>query len=235
MKLIQENITQTINEDFLLETINLNSKTILELGCGSATKTKAIASLGFDRKIIACEVDEIQYKKNIELNIENIEFKPCGAQDIDMPDESVDIVVMFKSFHHIPLELMNQALKEIKRVLKPSGLTYISEPLFHGDQNRLIAMFHDEEHVRTKAFEAIKKSVDDGEFKLFNEIFFNNEVVYSSFKDFQNKQMDLSYNGESDISKELMRNIETEFMKFYKDGEARFLKPNRVDILQKIV
>lgn len=234
MKLIEENITQTLDEEFLLETLNLNNKTILELGCGSATKTQTIASRGFDRKIIACEIDEIQHEKNLKLDIDNIEFKPFGAQKIDLDDNSIDIVLMFKSFHHIPIELMEQALKEIKRVLKPSGLAYISEPLFYGDQNKLIEMFHDEEYVRAEAFRAIKKSVDDGEFKLFKEIFFNNEISYSSFEDFQKRQMNLSYN-DNNITDELVENIKLEFMKFYKDGEAKFLKPNRVDILQKIV
>ncbi len=235
MKLIEENITQTLNEEYLIETLNLNNKTILELGCGNASKTQGIASRGFDRKVIACEVDEIQHEKNLQLEIDNIVFRSFGAQKIDIEDNSVDIVFMFKSFHHIPIELMDEALVEIKRVLKPSGLLYISEPLFYGDQNKLISMFHDEEYVRAEAFRVIKKSVDNGEFKLFNEVFFNNEISYSSFEEFQERQMDLSYNGKSNISNELMENIKKEFMKFYKDGEAKFLKPNRVDILQKVL
>ena len=36
MKLIEENITQTLDEIYLIETLNLDNKTILELGCGSA-------------------------------------------------------------------------------------------------------------------------------------------------------------------------------------------------------
>lgn len=135
MKLIEENITQTLDEIYLLETLNLNNKIILELGCGEASMTKKISQNGFDRKIIACEVDKVQHKKNLDLNIENIEFKLCGAENIKVEDNSIDFVLMFKSFHHIPKEFMNKALLEIKRVLKPNGLAYISEPLFMGEQN----------------------------------------------------------------------------------------------------
>ena len=117
MKLIEENITQTLNEEYLIETLNLNNKTILELGCGNASKTQGIASRGFDRKVIACEVDEIQHEKNLQLEIDNIVFRSFGAQKIDIEDNSIDIVFMFKSFHHIPIELMDEALMEIKRVL----------------------------------------------------------------------------------------------------------------------
>ncbi len=194
MKLIEENITQTVDELYIIETLNLNNKTILELGCGTASITKKISQNGFNRKIIACEVDEIQHNKNLQEKFSNIEFKLCSAQNITLEDNSVDIIFMFKSFHHIPKEHMNAALNDIKRVLKPNGLVYISEPLFKGEQNDLVAMFHDEEKVRIDAFEAIKKSVDNQTFKLFREIFFQTEMIYKDFEDFKNKQMNLTYN-----------------------------------------
>ena len=147
MKLIEENITQTLDQIYLIETLNLDNKTILELGCGNATITKQLALNGSNRKIIACEVDEIQHKKNLLLNIENIEFKLNPAQEIQLEDESVNMVFLFNSFHHIPRDLMKKALLEIKRVLKPNGLVYISEPLSTGKANELYSIFHDEEEV----------------------------------------------------------------------------------------
>lgn len=232
MKLLEENITQTIEEIYLIETLNLNNKKILELGCGNATMTKKIASNGFGREIIACEVDEIQHKKNLELNIENIEFKLCGAQNIDIEDDSIDFIFMFKSFHHIPKELMSQALNEIKRVLKPNGMAYISEPLFQGKQNELIAVFHDEEQVRIDAFEAIKESVQKEQFKLFREIFFQTEVIYESFEDFEKKQMNMTYNDHG-MNEEIKQKVKERYESFG-GGRLNLLKPFRVDILQKI-
>lgn len=233
MKLIEDNITQTLEEIYLVETLNLDNKTILELGCGNASMTKMIAENGSNRKVIACEVDEIQHKKNISLNIPNIEFKLNGAQNIELEDESIDAIFMFKSFHHIPYDLMKKALKEIKRVLKPNALVYISEPLFKGSQNELIAMFHDEEQVRIDAFEHIKNSVENEEFKLFREIFFQTEVIYKDFEDFKNKQMNLSYNN-NNITKQLEEEIKNKFNSFNNGKETSFMKPFRVDILQKI-
>lgn len=231
MKLLEENITQTINELYLVETLNLDNKKILELGCGSATMTKNIASNGTNREIIAYEIDEIQHEKNLTLDIENINFVLGAAEDIKLDDESIDFVFMFKSFHHVPKNLMAKALNEIKRVLKPNGLVYISEPLFQGEQNELIAMFHDEEQVRIDAFEAIKEAVENEDFKLFREIFFQTEVTYKNFEDFEKKQMNLSFN-EHDMSNELKEEIKEKFNSFG-GGETSFLKPFRVDILQK--
>ncbi len=233
MKLLENNITETLEEIYLVETLNLNNKKILELGCGGASMTKQIASNGEHREVIAFEIDEIQHKKNLQLNINNISFILSGAQEINLEDNSIDIIFMFKSFHHIPKDLMQKALSEIKRVLKPNGLAYISEPLFLGPQNELVAMFHDEEQVRIDAFNAIKTSVDNGQFKLFKEIFFQTEVTYKDFNDFKNKQMNLSYN-EDNINTKLHEEIKNKFNS-YNNGEiTSLMKPFRVDILQKI-
>jgi len=233
MKLIEENITQTLDEIYLIETLNLDNKTILELGCGSASMTKQLALNGRNRKIIACEVDEEQHKKNLELDILNIEFKLNPAQNIELEDKSVDMIFMFKSFHHIPYNEMKKALSEIKRVLKPNGLAYISEPLFKGGQNELVAMFHNEEQVRIDAFEHIKEAVEEEQFKLFREIFFQTELIYEDFEDFKTRQMNLSYN-DNNITKELEEEIKNKFNSFNDGKRTSFMKPFRVDILQNI-
>ena len=232
MKLLEENITLTVNESYIIETLNLNNKKILELGCGEATMTKKLASTGFNREIIASDVDEIQHKKNLKLKIPNIRFIFCGAEDIKIEDNSIDIVFMFKSFHHIPKNSMKKALKEIKRVLKPNGLVYISEPLFMGKQNELISIFHNEKQVRIDAFNAIKESVENNEFKLFKELFFQTEISYKDFNHFEKKHINVSYN-ENKITEKLKNKIKKKYEEFG-GGELSFLKPFRVDILQKI-
>ncbi len=234
MQLLNTNITQTLNEHYLVESFNLDNKTILEIGCGAAAMTQKIAQTGTNRNIIACEIDEIQHEKNLQLDIDNITFKQSGAQEIPCDDNSIDMIFMFKSFHHIPKELMSQALDEIKRVLKPNGLAYISEPLFMGEQNYLISLFHDEEVVRQDAFDAVKTCVDEGKMKLFKEIFFNSEISYSNFADFEKKQMNLTYNDDS-IDNTLYNKIKEEYLKLANNDESSyFLKPFRVDILQKV-
>lgn len=235
MQLLNYDITNTFNEIDLIESkLNLDNSNILELGCGAANFTKKLATNGINRKFSACEVDNIQHNKNIQNTYENIEFFLCGAQELPFEDESFDFVFMFKSLHHVPLELLDKALSEIKRVLKPNALAYFSEPLFLGEQNRLIAMFHDEEEVRIKAFMALEKAVENNMFKLYEEIFFKSEVSYENFEDFKRRQMMQTFNDYT-FTDELIEKIQIAYDHLSdKNGYASFEKPFRVDILQKV-
>ncbi len=95
--------------------LSLDNKHILELGCGTAQKTRDIATSGVNRRITALEVDVIAHQKNLQIDdLPNVKFGLAGAQEIPLDDESVDIVMMFKSLHHVPVELMEVSLREIQ-------------------------------------------------------------------------------------------------------------------------
>ena len=161
--------------------LQLDGKRILELGCGNAEITRDIAASGANRSITALEVDGIAHEKNLQItDLPNVTFGLAGAQDIPLKDESVDIVFMFKSLHHVPTNLMEQSMREVRRVLVPGGLAYISEPVFAGDFNEILRLFHDEQQVREAAFNVVKKVVDEGLFDLVEEMFFNSPVSFAN-------------------------------------------------------
>jgi len=211
----------------------LDGKHILELGCGGAEITRNIASAGAGRKITALEVDEIAHGKNLQItDLPNVTFGLAGAQDIPLEDEAVDVVFMFKSLHHVPLELMDPAMREIRRVLKPGGLAYISEPVFAGAFNEILRLFHDESKVREAAFNTVKKAVDEGLFKLVDETFFNSPMKFESFADFENRILKVTHTHHS-LSEEAHDLVKQRFERHLGDDGAHFLMPIRVDLLQR--
>lgn len=110
-----------------------------------------LAETGRAREILALEVDAIQHALNLAAPaLPNVQFAQGGAEAIPAPDASFDIVLMFKSLHHVPVALMGQALREISRVLRPGGVAWISEPVYAGDFNDILRLFHDEKEVRKK-------------------------------------------------------------------------------------
>ncbi len=211
----------------------LDHKHILELGCGSAEITRNIATSGTGRKITALEVDEIAHAKNLQItDLPNVTFALAGAQEIPLAEASVDVVFMFKSLHHVPLDLMDLSLREISRVLKPGGLAYISEPVFAGDFNEILRLFHDEQKVRAAAFNAVKKAVDTGLFSLVEETFFNSPMKFESFADFEKKVLKVSHTHHS-LDEKVYQAVKQRFERHLRDDGAHFLMPIRVDLLQR--
>lgn len=213
--------------------LSLDNKTILELGCGSAEITRDIAIAGVGRKITALEVDEIAFEKTRQItDLPNVTFGLAGAQEIPLEDATVDVVFMFKSLHHVPLELMDQSMQEIRRVLKPGGVVYISEPVFAGDFNEILRLFHDESAVREAAFNTVKKAVDEGLFTLIEETFFNSPMYFASFEEFETKILNVTHTNHA-LDDKLYQQVKQRFAQHLSDDGAHFLMPIRVDLLQR--
>ena len=234
MKIAAEQIDINCHESEIYDRLLvLDGKHILELGCGSAEITRNIASSGANRKVTALEVDEIAHDKNLQVtDLPNVTFALAGAQEVPLQDESVDVVFMFKSLHHVPLELMEPSMQEIRRVLKPGGLAYISEPVFAGDFNEVLRLFHDEQKVRQAAFDTVKKAVDDGLFTLVEEIFFNSPMKFENFAEFENNTIKATHSDHK-LDEELYGLVKLRFEQHIGDDGAHFLMPIRVDLLQK--
>lgn len=234
MKIAIDNIELNCSEaDIYNRLLSLDNKHILELGCGSAEITRTIASSGTGRTISAMEVDPIAHRQNLQMNdLPNVSFVLAGAEAIPLPDQSVDLVMMFKSLHHVPVNLMHQSMQEIQRVLKPGGLLYISEPVFAGEFNEILCLFHNEQAVREAAFNAIKKSVDDQLFSLVEEIFFNSPRRFEDFTEFENRILNATHT-EHALDEKLYQQVKQQFEQHLADDGAHFLMPIRVDVLQR--
>ena len=222
-----------VEQDLYEQLLPLDGAKIVELGCGAGMHTRNIAACGKSRTLMAYEVDKIQHDKNLTADKPtNITFKYGGAEQIDEADESVDVVMMFKSLHHVPIDSMSQALREIHRVLKPGGLVYISEPVFAGEFNEVLRLFHNEEHVRRCAFDAVKSAVDSGLFKLEQEIFFASPVHFDDFADLDTKIIQATHT-EHRLDDDTYAQVQAAFSRHMTEAGANFLAPMRVDLLRK--
>ena len=211
----------------------LDGAHILELGCGKAEHTLAIAQGGKVASITALEVDETQHALNLQItDLPNVTFLPGGAESIPAADGRFDIVMMFKSLHHVPMDMMDQALSEIWRVLKPGGLGYISEPVYAGEFNDILRLFHDEKTVREAAFAAVARAVANGLFALAAEKFFAAPSHFDSFEQFEQRVLKVTHT-QHRLSPELYQQVRDKFMRHETEKGADFFLPIRVDLLRK--
>jgi ubiquinone/menaquinone biosynthesis C-methylase UbiE len=206
---------------------------VLELGCGAAETTREIATSAPGVSITAMEVDLVQHRKNLAIaDLPNVTFRPGGAEWIAEGDERFDIVLMFKSLHHVPLKKMDQALVEIARVLKPGGLAYFEEPVFDGDYNEIMRLFHDEGFVRAAAFEALERAVRSGRMALVTEKFFLTPKRFRDWAHFEKKILEETHT-EHRPTPEQWAEAKDRFMRAMTADGAVFMAPMRVDVLRK--
>jgi len=213
--------------------LSFDAADVLELGCGRARWTRTIAEKFAISSLLATEVDKLQHAKNQQIDdLPKVEFCYGGAEDIDLPDASVDIVIMLKSLHHVPVDLMQQSLREIHRVLRSGGLAYISEPVYAGDFNQILRLFNDEKEVRRAAFDSLSEAVAGGLFELAEEVFFQSQSCFADFAEFEQRILFPSHS-DHQIDADLHQQVKAAFMPHLTATGAEFINPQRVDLLRK--
>ncbi len=234
MEFKQQNITLTCPEQQIIEQyLELDNKKIIELGCGKADITRLIATTGKNRRIIATEVDEQQHALNLKLDdLPNVQFELAGAQNIPAKSNSIDQIFMFKSLHHVPEKLMDTALNEITRVLKPGGGLYVSEPLFQGDFNEVLRLFHDEEKVRKAAYATLQRTIANGSLEFQQQLFFNIPAALTSFDLFEQQVINVTHS-DHQLSSNILAQIREKYQAVTSEHGGQFEVPIRVDMLKK--
>lgn len=219
--------------DILTGLLPLARARVLELGCGAAELTRALAARFPGARISALEVDRIQHARNLEgESPPNLVFAYGGADAIPFPDASFDIVLMAKSLHHVPCEAMDGALAEIARVLALGGFAAFSEPVYAGEFNDLMSIFHDERHVREAAFSALERAVASGRFLLAAEEFHTAKRHYADFADFESRMLGVTHTDHR-LTAEQFAAVRERFARQMTPSGAVFAQPMRVDVLQR--
>lgn len=234
MKIADPAQTQRCNEvQLMLAELPFDGARVLELGCGRAEKTRTLAETGRVQEILALEVDAIQHARNLQItDLPQVRFALGGAEAIPAEDGSFDIVIMFKSLHHVPMGQMDQALAEVARVLRPGGLAWISEPVYAGELNQVMRLFHDEKEVREAAFAAVCGAVERGVLALERQLFFQTRSYFEDFAAFDRRMIQVTHSDHR-LSPELYAQVRQQFEAHLTPEGATFFNPQRVDLLRK--
>lgn len=109
---------------------DLTGKTLLEYGCGDGLNTVVLAKRGA-AKVIALDISPDLIKvaqRRLEVNgvTSRVDFVVGSAHDMQIPNESVDIVFGIAILHHLDFNL---AAREVWRVLRPGGRAIFEEPV----------------------------------------------------------------------------------------------------------
>jgi len=98
--------------------------TILEIGCGTGYFTRELTRRGADIVAIDVSPDLLEIAK-AKYSAPNVRYEIQNAYSLTYADAMFDSVVGSSILHHLEIE---EALREIYRVLKPGGTVYFTEP-----------------------------------------------------------------------------------------------------------
>jgi 2-polyprenyl-3-methyl-5-hydroxy-6-metoxy-1,4-benzoquinol methylase len=97
---------------------------VLELGCGTGSFTRELARSGAE--IVAIDVSpELLEIANADTSAPNVQYQIQNAYALRYPEGMFDSVVGSSVLHHLEIE---DAIRDIYRVLKPEGTIYFTEP-----------------------------------------------------------------------------------------------------------
>ena len=205
---------------------------VIELGCGAAQLSRKLLERFESAEVTALEVDERQHAKNLASPQARLTFVAAGAQAIPFGDGRFDLALMLKSLHHVPLDLLDVALAEVHRVLRPGGLLYVSEPVFAGALNEVMRLFHDEQVVRAAALSALHRAVASGAWEPVSETFFDVPVHYRDFAEFEQRMIGVTYQNHR-LDAATLAAVRARFEPHMGADGAHFVRPMRVNLLKK--
>lgn len=227
-------ISRVVDEQQVVrELLELDDRRILELGCGRAKHTRAIALGGSGREVVALEVDEVQHRLNLGIDdLPNVRFGLGGAQRIPEADAAFDVVFLFKSLHHVPVADMDASLDEVARVLRPGGFAYVSEPLYRDAYNDVLRVFHDEGDVRAQAHAAIDRALAKERLELVSQTFFRSPLHFDGFDEFERLVIRATHS-EHRLDDGQWARVRAAFAAHAGPSGADFAQPIRVDLLRR--
>ncbi|MGC8555348.1 MAG: class I SAM-dependent methyltransferase [Candidatus Acidulodesulfobacterium sp.] len=105
---------------------------VLEAGCGSGFVTPALSkAVGKEGFVIAADIQKkmIEKAKRKRGYLQNVDFMVSSISDLNsIGDSCIDLAFLYYSFHEI--DKKEEAVAELRRVLKPGGILSIKEPRF---------------------------------------------------------------------------------------------------------
>lgn len=223
----------TDEAEFMAQHLRLEGARLIELGCGKAEIARRLLERHGVAEITGFEVDERQHAANLAAApVDGLRFAAGGAEQIPLPAASCDGVMMLKSLHHVPLQLMDQALAEIARLLVPGGWLYVSEPVYGGEFNELVKRFHDEGVVRAAACEALRRAAGRGVLSWDREIVFDTPLHFGDWDDFERRIVRATHS-EHSLAPQLEREVREHFQRHMGADGAHFVRQMRVNLLSR--
>lgn len=144
---------------YISKSIRVNNK-VLNIGVGSGLLENICTNKGAD--VFSLDPDEKTISRLQENGVGDDKAKVGYSQDIPYPDDCFDVVVMSEVLEHLDENILDQTIKEVRRVLKPEGLFVGTVPSNENLAESIVIcpdcgkVFHRWGHQQTFSMETLK-------------------------------------------------------------------------------
>ena len=106
---------------------NIKNRIVLDLGCGTGKFMQKFYMETVKYYGLDLSKEQLKIAKQ-KVNNENVQFICCSAENIPLPDNSVDVIISTWVLGTIlEIDKRNKVFNEMKRVLKKDGSIYLVE------------------------------------------------------------------------------------------------------------
>jgi len=205
---------------------------LLDVGCGDGTFVRELTRAGAEVTGVECS----------EVQLASCQRAPCVGgeryvfgvgQALPFDDCVFDATILRASLHHVPVEAMEQALREARRVTRSVGEIFIFEPLTSGTHFELVRPVDDETTVRGEAQAAIARAIAGGWLSRSHEEIFVADVMYASVDALRQRVVAIEASRAAKfaaVEAAVRRVFETAGVAC--EGGRRFSQPFRLDVLR---
>jgi ubiquinone/menaquinone biosynthesis C-methylase UbiE len=136
---------------------------ILDVGCGSGGLARRLVEEGADVTGVDPNPQALTAARTLAPAAR---FEEASAEALPFEDAAFDVVIILNALHHVPFDVMDRALAETARVLRPGGWLIVLEPLAAGDFFDALRVVEDETAVRLAAQNALARAVEGNRLRL---------------------------------------------------------------------
>jgi ubiquinone/menaquinone biosynthesis C-methylase UbiE len=219
--------------EVLAEHVPLDGATVVDVGCGDGTLVRWLAARG--AQVLGVEIAEEPLERaRAATPVAGERYEQGGGEALPVPDAHADAVTFIQSLHHVPAELMDRALTEAARVLKPGGVLYVQEPLAEGEQFEVLRPVDDETEVRGQARAALERA--PATLRHEAEVAFDHLSRHASFDAFRDRIL-LNDAARAARFAQLGDEVRATFERLAipdERGGVHLRQPTRVDVLRRV-
>ena len=176
--------------DVIEELLSPANMRIIDVGCGAGQMTRALTTMGGE--VIGIDPGKRQLERATAAQPAGSEMYIRGiAEALPFDNQSIDIILFFNSFHHVPHNNFSNAINESNRVLRPGGKLFFSEPIADGPQFELSKLINDETEIRALAYQSILSASKNG-FRAISELIYITESRHENFESFKSNSTSIN-------------------------------------------